>query len=377
MASSNRSPTYDSTVAEIESAVAAGERLTGEQGKFLFQCTDLLWLGAMADLVRNRINPGRVVTYVIDRNINYSNVCVTLCKFCAFYRKPGDSEAYVLPREEIGRKIDEAKALGATSILLQGGHHPRLKIEYYEDLFNYIKRNNPVHLHALSPSEILHIAKVSGISLGETLKRLKASGLGSIPGGGAEILNDRVRQEISPYKNDVSGWLDVMKEAHKLGLKTSATMMFGHVEHMDERLDHLLALRELQDQTGGFTAFIPWTFQPLNTALDEQQYHLRNNGATDYLKTVAVSRLMLDNFKSIQASWVTQGAKAAQVSLMFGANDFGSTMIEENVVKAAGVEFRMREEDIVRYICDAGYKPRRRTILYEILGKPLVETSTA
>jgi cyclic dehypoxanthinyl futalosine synthase len=359
----------------IESKIINAERITEEEGLFLLQHDDLHWLGGLADEVRWRKNPDRVVTYVIDRNINYTNVCVTLCKFCAFYRKPGDSESYVLSNEEIGRKIDEAKALGATSILLQGGHNPRLKIDYYEDLFSFVMEKHPIHLHALSPSEILHIAKVSKLSLEETLKRLKAAGLKSIPGGGAEILSDRVRNEISPHKNEVEGWLEVMRTAHQLGIRTSATMMFGHVETAEERIEHLSALRSLQDETGGFTAFIPWTFQPANTELDDPEHHFHNLGVVDYLKMVAVSRIMLDNFQSIQASWVTQGAKAAQVSLNFGANDFGSTMIEENVVRSAGVKFRMDEPEIARLIRDAGFEPRRRTILYDDLGKPYCESA--
>lgn len=367
----------DSIKTDIEKIVAEGGRLSFEQGRMLFETDDLHWLGALADTARQHHNPDRIVTYVIDRNINYTNVCVTLCKFCAFYRKPGHEEAYVLSHEEIGRKIDEAKEQGATSILLQGGHNPRLKIEYYEDLFQYVCTNHPIHLHALSPSEILHVAKVSKISLEETLRRMIAAGLRSIPGGGAEILTDRVRAEISPHKNTVEGWLRVMREAHRQGLRTSATMMFGHVETIDERIEHLIALRDLQDETGGFTAFIPWTFQPANTEMDEPEYYKHNQGVVDYLKTVAVSRLMLDNIKSIQASWVTQGPKAAQISLMYGANDFGSTMIEENVVREAGAEFRMNEAEIVRYIRDAGYEAQRRTILYEILGEPFVEITAA
>jgi cyclic dehypoxanthinyl futalosine synthase len=359
----------------IEDKVVSKTRLSAEEGLFLLQQSDIHWLAALADEVRWQKNPHRSVTYVIDRNINYTNVCVTLCKFCAFYRKPGDAESYVLSNQEIGKKIDEAKDLGATSILLQGGHNPRLKIDYYEELFSFIMDKHPIHLHALSPSEILHIARVSKLDLEETLARLKAAGLKSIPGGGAEVLTDRVRNEISPHKNEVKGWLDVMRTAHNLGIRTSATMMFGHVESLQERIEHLAVLRDLQDETGGFTAFIPWTFQPANTELDEHEYYLHNLGVVDYLKTVAVSRLMLDNFQSIQASWVTQGSKAAQVSLSFGANDFGSTMIEENVVRSAGVAFRMDEAEIVRLIRDAGYQPLRRTILYEPLGTPFCENA--
>lgn len=377
MESSKVSHGSDSTRREIEKLILGGERLGAKQGLYLLQSDNLLWLGTLADVVRQRIKPGTVVTYLIDRNINYTNVCTTLCRFCAFYRKPGDPEGYVLSNEEIGRKIDEALAKGATSILLQGGHNPRLKIDYYEDLFRYIMAHHPIHLHALSPPEIIHIAKVSRLSLEETIRRLKKAGLGSIPGGGAEILNDEVRKRISPNKSKVESWLEVMREAHRQDLKTSATMMFGHVESMKDRMEHLLAVRELQDETGGFTAFIPWTFQTANTEMDEKQHYMHNHGVADYLKMVAVSRLMLDNVPSIQASWVTQGAKAAQISLFFGANDFGSTMIEENVVKAAGVSFRMDESEIARLIRDAGFQPRRRNILYEDLGTPLMESSVA
>ena len=356
---------------KIEKKVLAGERLDLEHGLYLLQCSDIHWLGALADEVRWRLNPAKQVTYLIDRNINYSNICVTKCKFCAFYKTPGQQGGYLLSHEEIGSKIDEAKELGATSILMQGGQNPELKIDYFEDLFKYIKENHPIHIHALSPSEIIYMAKISSISLPEALERLQLAGLGSIPGGGAEILSDRVRDAISPNKNSTEQWLHVMRLAQLQGFSTSATMMFGHVETLEERLQHLLAIRELQDETGGFTAFIPWTFQPANTELDRREFYLHNQGVVDYLKMVAVSRLMLDNFASIQASWVTQGAKGAQIALSFGANDFGSTMIEENVVRSAGVIFRMSEKEIVRLIRETGLQARRRNILYEILGDPL------
>ena len=373
MASLIPSRISDSMKNKIEQAVISGQRLSPEQGKWLLECEDIHWLGALANEARLQKNPEEKVTYLIDRNINYSNVCNTCCKFCAFYRLPGKDGGYLLSNEMIGEKIDEAKELGATSILLQGGHHPDLKINYYEELFSYINEHRPIHLHALSPPEINHISKISNLSLVETLIRLKDSGLKSIPGGGAEILTEKVRSSISPLKGTPEEWLEVMRQAHLLDIPSSATMMFGHMESLDDRIEHLISLRELQDETGGFTAFIPWTFQPGNTEMDEMVYHLHNNGVVDYLRMLAVSRLMLDNFASIQASWVTQGAKVAQIALSFGANDFGSTMIEENVVKAAGVTFSMGEEDIVRLIREAGYKARRRSVLYQDLGEPYCE----
>jgi cyclic dehypoxanthinyl futalosine synthase len=352
---------------EIESLVLNGGRLEREQALFLLQCDDLLWLGSLADSIRFRLHTTTEVTYVIDRNINYTNVCISGCRFCAFFRGETDSDAYLLTPEQIGVKIDEAKALGATSILLQGGLHPRLDIGWFEDLFRYIKRNHPIHLHALSPPEIVHIARRSGLDLGETISRLKAAGLGSIPGGGAEILADGVRSSLSPHKCSADEWIGVMREAHRQGLRSSATMMFGSLETAADRAEHLLRIRELQDETGGFTAFIPWSFQPANTALQTQVSPADNQGAVDYLRTLAAARIVLDNIPSIQASWVTQGAKVAQVALRFGANDFGSTMIEENVVAAAGVSYRIGEDEIRRHIADARFTPRRRDAIYNLL----------
>jgi cyclic dehypoxanthinyl futalosine synthase len=377
MALSIQSPTSAFMKNNIEKAVLTAQRLSPEQGRWLLECEDLHWLAALADEARCRKNPEAKVTYVVDRNINYSNICNTCCKFCAFYRLPGKEGGYILSNEEIGIKIDEAKKLGGTSILLQGGHHPDLDIGYYEELFSFISQHHPIHLHALSPPEIWHIARISKISLPETLQRLNDAGLKSIPGGGAEILTPGVRNSISPRKGTPEDWLEVMRQAHLLGIPSSATMMFGHQETLDDRIEHLDSLRQLQDETGGFTAFIPWTFQPGNTEMDEPKYHFHNLGVVDYLRTLAVSRLMLDNFNSIQASWVTQGAKIAQIALSFGANDFGSTMLEENVVKAAGVSFSLDEKDIVRLIREAGYAARRRTILYEDLGEPYFEAKEA
>lgn len=359
---------------EIERIVSASVngRLGREHALYLLAAEDLLWLGDLADRVRRRLHPHPVVSYLIDRNINYTNICASGCRFCAFFRKEGELGAYLLSPEEIGQKIDEAKALGATSILLQGGLHPDLSINWFENLFKYVTQNHPIHLHALSPPEIVHIAERSGISIADTIRRLHAAGLGSIPGGGAEILSDRVRRELSPHKCTTDQWFQVMREAHSQGLRTSATMMFGSVETPEERVEHMLRVRHLQDDTGGFTAFIPWSFQPDNTVLGGTPLTAADAGAFDYLRTLATARLVLDNIPNIQASWVTQGAKVGQLALAFGANDFGSTMIEENVVAAAGVTYRISEDEIFRHIKDAGYQPRRRDVLYNDLGPPQV-----
>ena len=350
----------------IVEKVAAAERLTREDGVTLLRQGDLLELGLLADQVRERLHPERVVTYIIDRNINYTNVCNAQCAFCAFYRDLPSSEGYVLTKEEFRQKIDETIELGGRQVLLQGGLHPDLGIEYYEQLFAWMKATWPeLWIHGLSPAEVKHVSKVSKLTTVQALKRLMASGLDSIPGGGAEILSDRVRQIIGIHKGTTAEWLEVMEEAHKLGMKTTATMMFGHVETLEERVEHLLHLRELQDRTHGFTAFIGWTFQPENTALAGDELT-----SFQYLRTLAVSRLVLDNFPNVQASWVTQGPKIGQVSLRFGANDFGSLMIEENVVSAAGAHFRLSEAQIARAIQDAGYVPKRRTMHYEIVGDP-------
>ena len=326
---------------------------------------DFLELGTLADAVRWRKHPEPVVTYIIDRNINYTNVCSAQCAFCAFYRDLPSGEGYVLTKEEFARKIEETIALGGNQILLQGGLHPDLGIEFYEKLFRWIKASYPIWIHGLSPAEVQHIARVSKLTVERALQRLMAAGLDSIPGGGAEILSDRVRRIIGIAKGSTADWLEVMEKAHGLGMRTTATMMFGHVETLEERIDHLLHLRDLQDRTGGFTAFIGWTFQPENTALAGDELT-----SFQYLRTLAVARVFLDNFPSVQASWVTQGAKIGQVSLRFGANDFGSLMIEENVVSAAGSHFRLSERQIARAIQEAGFLPKRRTMNYEIVGDP-------
>ena len=320
---------------------------------------DLLTLGRAAQETRLALHPEPIVTYVVDRNINYTNVCISGCRFCAFYQTLESPSAYVLSLEELGRKIEETIALGGTQILIQGGMHPGLPLSYYEEMLQWIKGHYPIHIHGFSPPEILHLSKVSGLSLTEVLGRLKESGLGSIPGGGAEVLSDRVRQQISPKKGSVSDWLSVMETAHGLGLRTTATMMFGHIETVEERIRHLLAIRDLQDRTGGFTAFIPWTFQPGNTALV-----LTEVKGVEYLRMLALSRLVLDNIPNIQASWVTQGAKVAQIALYFGANDLGSTMIEENVVAATGVTHCLSLQEMRRLIETAGFKPCQRDTFY-------------
>jgi cyclic dehypoxanthinyl futalosine synthase len=351
---------------EVREKVHAGERLSREEGVALIREGDLLALGGLADEVRWRLHPEPVVTYIIDRNINYTNVCTAQCAFCAFYRDLPSKEGYLLSKAELSQKIEETIALGGSQLLLQGGLHPDLGIEFYEELFPWIKSTYPtIWIHGLSPAEVKHIEKVSKLSTEEALRRLMAAGLDSIPGGGAEILSDRVRQIIGIHKGTTADWLGVMEGAHRLGMRTTATMMFGHVETLEERIDHLLYLRDLQDRTHGFTAFIAWTFQPSNTAIGGEELT-----SFEYLRTLAVARVMLDNFPSVQASWVTQGGKIGQISLRFGANDFGSLMIEENVVSAAGAHFRLSEAEIARNIQEAGFIPKRRTMHYEIVGDP-------
>ncbi len=343
--------------------VLEGERLDKESALKLFEL-DLHILGFLARTIRFRLNPERIVTYIVDRNINYTNICISGCKFCAFHRPPGSKEGYVLSFKELGKKIEETIQLGGYQILLQGGLHPDLPLEFYEDMLRFIKTNYPeIHIHGFSPPEIVHFSKISKLSIEEVLKRLIQAGLDSIPGGGAEILSDRVRKILSPNKATTKEWLEVMETAHKLGLKTTATMMFGHIETREEIIEHLIKIRNLQDKTKGFTAFIPWTFQPKKTKLE----HLIKVGAVEYLKVLAISRIMLDNIKNIQVSWVTQGPRIAQIALEFGGNDFGSTMIEENVVSATGVAHRLSEEEIRYYIESAGYIPKRRKMDYTII----------
>jgi cyclic dehypoxanthinyl futalosine synthase len=351
-------------IKRIVAKAKIGKRIDAEAGLALFKDADLLTLGELANDIRKRFHPERLVTFIVDRNINYTNICVNKCRFCAFYREADSPEAYLLSKEEIFRKIEETLDQGGTQILMQGGVHPDLGIAYFEDLFTSIKSRFTIQIHSLSPAEISFIAKLADISIMDTLKRLKSSGLDSIPGGGAEILVDRVRKKVSPNKIRWKQWAEVMKTAHRLGMPTTATMMFGSLETKKEIVEHLVRLRDIQDETGGFTAFIPWTYQPGNTELGG-----RSATAVEYLKTLALSRIILDNFQNIQASWVTQGAKIAQVALEFGANDFGSTMIEENVVAAAGITFRMTRQEIVNLIRDAGYVAAQRDTRYNILKR--------
>ncbi|WP_457677810.1 cyclic dehypoxanthinyl futalosine synthase [Thermovibrio sp.] len=353
---------------EVKEKILRGERITEEEALRLLREEDLLTLGNLANFVRNRLHPGREVSFVIDRNINYTNVCVCKCRFCAFYREEGAPDAYVIDRESLKRKIEETIKLGGTAILIQGGLHPKLGIEYYEELLSFIKNSFPqIHVHGFSAPEIVHIARVSKLSVEEVIKRLKEKGLGSIPGGGAEILTDRVRERIAPNKIKSKEWLEVHRTAHRLGLKTTATMMFGSLDTDEDIIEHLRVIRELQDETGGFTAFIPWSYQPDNTELGKEVKEKASGER--YLRVLAVARIYLDNFKNLQASWVTQGGKMAQVALKFGANDFGSLMIEENVVAAAGVKFRLPLKEIIRLIRDAGYIPVQRDTLYRKLKR--------
>ena len=350
---------------EIERKVRAGERLSAADGARLFAHPRLPELAVLADLARRRMHPEPIVTYILGRNINYTNVCWVRCKFCAFYRVPGHEDGYVLSTEQILRKVGEMVAAGGIEILLQGGLNPGLKIDGYEALLRAIKAEygkDGVILHAFSPAELIYIGRISKLPLAEVLVRLRAAGLDSVPGGGAEILTDRVREAISPLKNTADEWLDCMRTAHSVGLRTTATMMYGSVDTWEDRLEHLLKVRALQDETGGFTAFIPWSFQPDGTDLPGERA-----SAFDYLRTVAVSRLMLDNVPHLQASWVTQGPKIAQIALRYGLDDFGSTMMEENVVSSAGCAFTMPVEEIERLIRAAGYRPVRRTTQYQLL----------
>ena len=356
------------SVEDLRARVEAGDRLDRDQALVLYRSASTAVLGRLADAVRGRKHPDRIVTYIIDRNVNYTNVCVARCNFCAFYRPVGSSEGYVLGFEEIFRKIDETIALGGGQLLLQGGHNPDLPLEWYEDLFRAIKARYPAfRLHALSPPEVIHLSRTSRLPVPQVVDRLIAAGLDSIPGGGAEILVDRVRRLLNCYsKASADEWLGVMRAAHHAGLRTTATMMYGTVESDEERIEHLFRLRELQDETGGFTAFITWSYQPEHTELGGGEAT-----GIEYLRTLALSRLVLDNFDNLQASWVTQGGKVGQLSLAYGANDMGSVMIEENVVRAAGASYCMDEIEIVRNIENAGFMPKRRNMHYDILGDPM------
>jgi cyclic dehypoxanthinyl futalosine synthase len=348
--------------------VSDGGRVDRAEALTLYRHAPTHLLGRLADTIRVRKHPQRIVTYIIDRNVNYTNVCVARCNFCAFYRPVGSPEGYVLGFEEIVRKIDETIAVGGNQLLLQGGHNPDLPIAWYEDLFRSVKARYPAFkLHALSPPEVLHIAKLNEIPVPQVIERLIAAGLDSIPGGGAEILVDRVRKLLNCYgKASSDEWLGVMRHAHLAGLRTTATMMYGTVETDEERIEHMMRLRDVQDETGGFTAFITWSYQPEHTERGGTEAT-----GVDYLRTLALSRIVLDNFDNLQASWVTQGGKVGQLSLAYGANDMGSVMIEENVVRAAGASYCMDEVEIVVNIEDAGFTPKRRNMHYEVLGDPM------
>lgn len=352
-------------VAEALEKALSGERITDEDALALLRSRDLVAVGRVANEIRNRLNDPSKVTFIVDRNLNYTNVCVTDCDFCAFYRRPGDRrESYLLPKPVIFKKIEETLAIGGTGVLMQGGHHPDLAIDYYEDLFRSIKARYRIHLHALSPPEIQHIARRSKLTVPETLARLRDAGLDSLPGGGAEVLVDRVRSIIAPKKTRSEEWLDVMRHAHRLGMSTTATMMYGHVETLEERVEHMRKIRELQDETRGFRAFISWTFQRDGNRLDDVVPDEAMPTSFDYLLTQAVSRIYLDNVPHIQSSWVTQGMKVGQVALGFGADDMGSVMIEENVVSAAGTTYRTTTEELVHLIRSAGKTPVQRDTLY-------------
>jgi cyclic dehypoxanthinyl futalosine synthase len=366
-----------------------GGRISKRRALSMLKNSDLLELGEMADGVRKELHPEGIVSFVVDRNINYTNICINQCRFCAFWRDEDDPDAYLLEKNALFQKIEETIRLGGTQILIQGGLHPSLDIDYYVDLLSSIKERFDINIHGFSPPEIAYIADSADITVREALMLLKAAGLDSVPGGGAEILSDRVREVVSPKKIGSSRWLEVMENAHRLGMRTTATMMFGSVETYEDIITHLDAVRELQDRTGGFTAFIPWSFQPGNTELGQRagrkagKAKVKTRGselgsrnteihpatAADYLRVLALARLYLDNIRNIQASWVTQGLKLAQVALRFGANDFGSTMIEENVVAATGVSYRVTMNDIIHAIKSAGFVPAQRDTYYRILRR--------
>src|SRR5437667_777442 len=356
------------TFDQITAKARRGERLTRDEGVDLYRFATTGVLGQLADAIRRRKHPDDLVTYIIDRNVNYTNVCVAKCNFCAFYRDVGSPEGYVLGFDELFAKIDETIAVGGVQLLLQGGHNPDLPLSWYEDLFRAVKERYPeFKLHALSPPEVVHLSRLAQLPVPTIIDRLIAAGLDSIPGGGAEILVDRVRRLLHCYGKATSDeWLDVMRQAHRAGLRTTATMMYGTVETDMERVEHLVRLRDLQDESGGFTAFITWSFQPQHTELGGTEAT-----GVDYLRTLAMARIVLDNFDNLQASWVTQGGKVGQLSLAYGANDMGSVMIEENVVRAAGAAYCMDEIEIVRNVEDAGFVAKRRNMHYEVLGDPI------
>lgn len=346
------------------------KRLSNEEAVRLIKEADLNTLGQMALKRKRELHPQKITTFVVDRNINYTNVCWVDCKFCAFYRHAKEGDAYILSFEEIGKKIEELIAIGGTQILFQGGVHPKLKIEWYEDLVEWISTHYPtITIHGFSAIEIDYIARISKISIQEVLRRLHVKGLSSIPGAGAEILSDRVRDIIAPRKLDADTWIEVHRQAHKLGIKSTATMMFGTVESDEEIVEHFERVRNLQDETGGFRAFIMWSFQGANTKLLQEHPDIQKTSSSRYLRLLAVSRLYLDNVPNIQSSWVTQGSYIGQLALLFGANDLGSTMMEENVVAAAGTANEMNQQQMVELISDIGEYPAKRDTAYNILEK--------
>jgi len=347
-------------IESIIDAVYQGKRLDTDAAETLYHNAPLLTLGSLANHLRYQKKPDPIVTFVVDRNINYTNICVSRCKFCAFCRPVSHPDAYVISKSALDQKIQETLDLGGTQILLQGGMHPDLSMDYYLDLIKHIKDRFDIHIHGFSPAEIAHMTNMSNQTYDQTIDQLIQAGLDSIPGGGAEILVDAVRRHISPNKCDTNTWLKIMEIAHEKGLPTTATMMFGHIETPSQMIAHLVRIRDLQDKTKGFTAFIPWSFQPDNTSV-----HIRKATAWQYLRVLALSRVILDNVENIQASWVTQGDKIGQLALTFGANDLGSTMIEENVVAAAGVKFRLSTNDMVRLIQTAGFQAVQRNCVYE------------
>ncbi len=352
----------------IQVALAQGIPLTREQALYLYHEAPLLTLGRMAAARRVALHPEGEVSFVVDRNVNYTNICSCQCRFCAFYRDISDPQGYVLSTDEICAKVEELVECGGTQLLMQGGIHPELSLSWFEELFTHLRQRFPsVQIHSLSPAEVVHLAAHAGLGLRECIQRLQAAGLESIPGGGAEVLVDAVRSHISPNKIGWRKWAEVMEVAHSLGMKTTATLMFGCGETPEQLIEHLLRVREIQARSGGFTAFISWSYQPDNTELGRE---IRAGATgTDYLRVVALSRLVLDNIPNIQASWVTQGARMAQVALRFGANDMGGTMLEENVVAAAGVSFRMSQAEIIHLIRSAGFTPVRRTTGYQVLER--------
>lgn len=349
---------------ELFDLISEGCRVTPEELLELYNHASLTELGSLANAIRMKKHPESVVTFVVDRNINYTNICTCQCRFCAFYAKTGDEGGYVLTREAFAQKIQETLDLGGTQILLQGGMNPDLDMAWYEDLLRWMTESFPIHVHGFSPPEIAWLAQQSDLSIPETVSRLHKAGLKSIPGGGAEILVDEVRSVVSPNKCDADTWLEVMRQAHLLGMRSTATMMFGHLESPEQLVQHLVRIRELQDETGGFTAFIPWTFQPNHTELEAEATKASSD---TYLRVLALSRIFLDNVDNIQASWVTQGEKIAQVALFFGANDMGSTMIEENVVAAAGVDHMLPKEELIRVVKGGGFTPVQRDCFYTSL----------